>query len=107
MGVKYCNLLTFNQVVNMEDCVCWWVAWCMYMQWSTEASNLRFSILSAFCSFWAGFSLEIYFQMVHSTIGRYEHPLYTTIEMLARIVTAVTRIYEVIQTVLLPKSKLY
>ena len=73
-------------------------------QWSTEASNLRFSILSAFCSFWAGFSLEIY---VHSTIGRYEHPLYTAIEMLARIVTAMTRIYEVIQTVLLPKSKLY
>ena len=32
----------------------------------------------------AGFSLEIYFQMMHSRIGRYEIPsLHTTIQMLS------------------------
>ena len=33
---------------------------------------------SILCKFLVpGFSLEIYFQMVHSTVGRYEMPLYT------------------------------
>ena len=42
------------------------------------------------------FSLEIYFQMVHNTIGRYETPSqHTAIEMLsgkAKIVTAMGRV---------------
>ena len=37
-----------------------------------------------------GFSLEIYFQMVHSTIGRYETPL--SIKWEARVVTAMGRV---------------
>ena len=36
----------------------------------------------------AGFSLEIYFQMVHSTIGMYKHPVYTNVKWETRIVTA-------------------
>ena len=45
----------------------------------------------------AGFSLEIYFQMVHNSIGRYEPPsLHTAIEMLSGkpgyIVSAVGRV---------------
>ena len=41
-------------------------------------------------SLWVGFSLEIYFQMVHSTIGKYETPLAMKWE--ARVVTAIGRV---------------
>ena len=59
---------------------------------------LVYSVLGS-CATWviapsvAGFLIEIYFQMVHSTKGRYETPFpHTTIKWEARIVTAMGRV---------------
>ena len=50
----------------------------------TVSRDIRLAIHSSFEIMYPGFSLEIYFQMVHSTIGRFETPsLHTAIEMLS------------------------